>query len=349
MRGKRNSIIKILLILGSIVCAVLFVLFIKNEEKLTTERQRHVNELAEELQPVNEERRKWQDDDKAWKETLDKKTKGESCMLIAVDNMGKNLYDTVFTMMAQYGFKATFTLKDGQLPESPDVEEQSRVYINTEQFQEMLDAGWEYGISVSEPEITENGESDWLVRLDKAIESLNQGQVGVPGVVFASSSQYSADDDAELISRGFKEISVLDKDKASVITNTEEDFIHISSSFLNQNNMDIEQTMDKAASNRQSMAVTLNEVLRVSKDGDADVSLTKFTSFFNKLKGMEEQGLFQIMTYSEYYDYQKQLEQNKIKLLADYKEFKQEMKQKLAELDQQEQEIVKKTIPEGFH
>ncbi|MCR2020148.1 hypothetical protein NSB04_10450, partial [Blautia pseudococcoides] len=68
-----------------------------------------------------------------------------------------------------------------------------------------------------------------------------------------------------------------------------------------------------------------------------------------KLKGMEEQGLFQIMTYSEYYDYRKQLEQNKIKLLADYKAFKQEMQQKMAELDQQEQEIVKRTIPEGFH
>lgn len=339
------------MILGSVICAVLFLLFIKNEEKLTAERQKHVNELAKELQPVNEERKKWQDDDKDWKTTLDKKTKGESCMLLAVDNMGRNLYDTVFTMMAQYGFKATFTLKDGQLPVSPDEDDKTREYIHTEQFQEMLDAGWEYGISVSEPEITETeaGDYDWMAKLDEALTHLDQGQVGRPSVVFASATQYAAEDDAELINRGFKEVSILGKDKVPVITDEESDFLHIDSSFLNQNNMGIEQTMDKAVANRQSMAVTINEVLRVSKDGDADVSLTKFTSFFNKLKGMEEQGLFQIMTYSEYYDYQKQLEQNKIKLLADYKEFKQQMQQKMAELDQQEQEILKKTIPEGFH
>ncbi|MCR2018945.1 hypothetical protein NSB04_04180, partial [Blautia pseudococcoides] len=133
---------------------------------MTAERQQHVNELAKELQPVNGERKKWQDDDKAWKATLEKKTKGESCMLLGVDSMGRNLYDTVFTMMAQYGFKATFTLKDGQLPISPDVEEASREYIDTEQFREMLDAGWEYGISVSEREITgeDAGEDDWLTR-----------------------------------------------------------------------------------------------------------------------------------------------------------------------------------------
>ena len=61
---------RILLILGSVICAVLFSLFIRNEEKLTAERQQHVNELAKELQPVNGERKKWQDDDKAWKATL---------------------------------------------------------------------------------------------------------------------------------------------------------------------------------------------------------------------------------------------------------------------------------------
>lgn len=272
-------------------------------------------------------------------------------MLLAVDNMERNLYDTVFSMMSQYGFKATFTLKDGQIPVSPDEDDNTREYIHTEQFQEMLDAGWEYGVSVSEPEITEaeSGEYNWLAKVDEALARLDQGQIGRPSVVFASASQYAAENDAELVNRGFREVSILSRDKVPVITDEESDFLHIDSSFLNQNNMGIEQTMDKAASNRQSMAVTINEVLRVSKDGDADVGLTKFTSFFNKLKGMEEQGLFQIMTYSEYYDYQKQLEQNKEKLLAEYKEFKQEMKRKLAELDQQEQEIVERTMPEGFH
>ena len=342
MKRKFKLIIKSLLFLGSILCAILFVLFIKNEEKLAVKRQEQVNELAVKLQPVNEERKKWQDEDKAWKDSMDKKIKGESCMLIAVDNIERNLYDTIFTMMAQYGFKATFTLKDGQLPESPDTEDKDRTYINTEQFQEMLDAGWEYAVSVTEPEITEAEQNNWIEQVDAVIGRLNEGKIGLTSVIFTTASQYSAENDPELISRGFREVSILNKEKASVITDSEEDFLHIDSCFLNQNNMDIEQTMDKAASGRQSMAVTVNEVLRISKDGDTDVSLTKFTSFFNKLKGMEEQGLFQIMTYSEYYDYQKQLEINKEKLLAEYKEFKQEMKVKMAELDQQEQEIVKK-------
>ena len=363
MRGKKNVFANILLFLGSVGCAILFILFIRKEEGLTAVRQAEVNALTEDLKPINDERKKWQDEDKQWQKTLDEKTNGESCMLLAVDSMERNVYDTIFVMMAQYGFKATFTLKDGQMPEDPETKERDKVYIDSEQFQEMLDAGWEYAVSVSEPETSgeaEDGQAGqheeaddsvteqegWITQLDAALARLEENKLEQPLTVFAPPSRYSAGDDAELIERGFKGISIVNSNKTPTIAQTEGDLLHIDSSLLTQNNMSIEQVMDTAAANRQSMAVTVNKVLRISKDGDSDVSIVKFTSFFNKLKSMEEQGLFQIMTYSEYYDYQRQLARNKGKLQNEYKAFKQEMGKRMAELDQQEEEIVSKTRTE---
>lgn len=133
----------------------------------------------------------------------------------------------------------------------------------------------------------------------------------------------------------------------AVVGERAEDIFQIDSVLLNQGNNSIEQLLDQAAANRQSIAVSINNVIRISKDSDTDVSLTAFSSFLNRVKTLEEQGLFQVMTYSEFQEYQIQKEKDTARLTKQYSEFKSEMQVRMEEIDQEEKEIVERVMQEG--
>lgn len=348
MNKSVRVFLKALLILAVVAGLVFAVWIIKQDEAETAERQMAVDELEAELQPLLEERSEWKEKDTEWQKKLEERTKGESCMLISIDNMDKNLYDTIYMMLAPYGMRATFSLKGGHTLSDPEAQEKEKDYIDTEQFQEMLDMGWEYAVSVDDvdedEEETDTEESSYLERLDAVLQGLEYQGLEQPKTVFLAAAENSDEVKAGLIARGFTMENVISTKSDVFIGEMTEDIFQIDSVVLSQGNTTIEQLMDQAAANRQSIAVSINDVLRISKDSDADISLTGFSSFLNRLRTMEEQGLFQIMTYSEFYEYQKQLERDTVRLTKQYSEFKSEMKARMEEIEQEEQEIVERVM-----
>lgn len=348
MNRSARVFLKALLILATVAGLVFAAWIIKQDEVETEERQAAVDELEEELKPLLEERAVWKEKDDEWKKRLDEKVKGESCVLISIDNMDKNLYDTIYMMMAPYGMRATFSLKGGHILSNPDAEAKEKDYIDTEQFQEMIELGWEYAVSADDLEEDAEGteEITYLERLDEALQGLENQGLEQPQTVFLNTADYSQEVKAGLIERGFTMANVISTKTDAVIGERAEDIFQIDSVLLNQGNNSIEQLLDQAAANRQSIAVSINNVIRISKDSDTDVSLTAFSSFLNRVKTLEEQGLFQVMTYSEFQEYQIQKEKDTARLTKQYSEFKSEMQVRMEEIDQEEKEIVERVMQE---
>jgi len=363
-RGVR-IFLKVLLVLATVAGLVFAVWIIRQDEAETAERQEAVDELEVELRPLLDERAEWKEKDSEWKKKLDEKIKGESCMLISIDNMDKNLYDTIYMMMAPYGMRATFSLKGGHTLSDPEAQGKEKEYIDTEQFQEMQDMGWEYAVSVDsqedgepeeeteeESEEESEGELSYLERLDAALQGLENQGLEKPKTVFLEAADDSEEVKAGLIERGFVMENVVSEKTDTVIGEKTEDIYRIdsvlldqsNSVLLDQNNSSIEKVLDQAAINRQSLAITVKNVTRITKENDTSVSLTVFSSFLNRLRMLEEQGYFKVMTYSEFNEYQKQREKDKVRLTKKYSEFKSEMKARLEEIEKEEQEIVARVM-----
>lgn len=343
-RGARK-LLTAFMILATLAGIAFAVWLIRQDEIESAVRQETVDMLTERLKPLTNERAEWKKKDQKWKKKLDAKIKGESCMLISIDNMDKNLYDTIYMMLAPYGMKATFSLKGGHTLSDP--EEKEKDYLDSEQFQEMQEVGWEYAVSAENAETDEESDEEseeepapFLERLDAALQGLDAQDIKHPKTVFLNASDSSQEVLSGLQERGFTMASVVSSNEVPVIADVTEGIYQIDSALLNQDDTEIEQMMDKAAANSQSMAVSVNNVVRISKDGETDVSLTKFSSFVNRLRIMEEQGLFRVMTYSEFYDYQKQRKKDIVQLEEKYRKFRSEMQERIAQIDEEEQNIV---------
>lgn len=365
----RNRLITALLILLSFGGIALSVLFLRREQEEALERQQKVSKLAADLQPINEQRKEWQNKDKEWQAKLAEEKLGKSCILLSFDNMSSELYETMYEMMDQYGFRATFALRNGKLP---DWEEG---LLDGDEMREMLHSGWEYALSIGEDPVssveeeddyytyeeemetetetaaeTEQEQQSFLELVDDALTAISEAGMELPATLFCTEEQFAEASGTAIAAKGFSMVQVLDEDGFPVIAEKGESLWRIDAGLYKQKDMDLEQTLDQAIENKESVAISINEVLKISKDAEYDLSLVKFSSLLNYLKGMEEQGLINILTYSEFYQHEEQLAEAYEALTKEYAAFRQEMNDAVAALDEQEQQVVEEArsteIPE---
>ncbi|MDO4299200.1 MAG: polysaccharide deacetylase family protein [Lachnospiraceae bacterium] len=351
-----NRLITALLILLSAAGIVLAVLFLKKEQELETERQTRVAKLSAQLQPLNEKRNEWQAQNKEWQNRLAEKKKGKSCILLSFDNMSETLYETMFDMMDQYNFRATFALRNGIVPSWEEG------YLTSEEFDEMMRRGWEYALSIGEmpePSLDEEEDRDYREeqeseseteqggkpesfqsRINDALASLEAAGMELPTTILCTAEQYEEIGETVLARKGFQMAGVIDEESFPSIAGKGDFIWRIDCGLYKQKDVDIETVLSVAIDNSESVAISINEVVKISKDASYDLSLMKFSSLLNYLKGQEEQGRINVLTYSEYYQYQEEQEREYEALTAEYAAFRQEMNSDMAALDAMEQEIV---------
>lgn len=389
MRGLHKAV-TVVLILLCIAGGIFMVLFLQNEEKLAAKRQQEIGEVEKELEPVNEERRQWEKKNKEWQATLADKQKGRTCVLLSFDNMSRELHDMIFDLMDQYGFRGTFAMRNGRMPswEMKKGDEDS----SGEMMQELLDAGWDYAVSVgAEPEDkeeeteyqrdfsdefgeeileseteeasegiasasgetqTDEGETEseteaagFLVELDAALNRMSENGYEQPMTVFCTRDQYQEVTEGELSDRGFAMVSVKNPEEIPVINPEQEqpDGIRvIDTGVYTQRVENLENQLDGMIARQQSVAISINEVVKISKDMDYDLNLTTFTSLLNYLKELESDRKINVLTYSEYQQYEQLRQESYEAALAEYAAFREEMLAALEELDMKEASIVRK-------
>lgn len=351
-----NRLVTVLLILLSAAGIALAAKFLRHEQELDNARQAKVSNLASQLQPINEKRLEWQAKDKEWQASLEEKKKGTPCILLSFDNMGSSLYETMYEMMEQYGFRATFTLRNGWIPAEDEG------LITGEEMREMLHRGWEYALSIGEDPVPEEDEEDddywyqeeetetesetdaealsFMARVDNSLDAISDAGLELPETLFCTGDQYEETTDTKLAGRGFKMVRVLSEDGFPVIGEQGDKIWKIDGGLYNQKDTDIEDVLDQAVQNKNSVSVSINEVLKISKEPEYDLSLMKFSSLLNYLKGLEEQGAINVVTYSEFYQYEEEQAAEYDALTKEYAAFRQEMNEDIKALDAQEAQIV---------
>lgn len=376
---KRHKILTFIFILLTAAGVVLGAVFLREEARLEQQRQMRVTELSQKLQPFNEERKQWEAQDKEWVAKLEEQRKGRPCVLLNFDSMSSNLYETIFEMMEQYGFRGTFAFRNGRLPGSRMTD------VTRYEFDELMHSGWEYALSFGEErevdetlsywerkeeeleeeqekekqsdellslEIPENSEGQetaqtYLEQLDSYIALLQANGVTLPTTLFCDGDQYVQTTEEALAQRGFQMVCVKEEESFPQIGERGTQIWKIDSGVYKQKDEDIVKELDKILTGGGSVAIFINDVQKLSKDASYDLSLTKFTSLLNYLKGKEEQGEIYLLTYSELNQYEEQQAQEYETMTREYAAFHQEMDAALEELDQSEQAIVEKLREQG--
>lgn len=360
---KRNRFVTLVLVLLCIAGGVVGAAFLTKEQKLEQTRQRQVAALSARLEPLSDQRRKWEEKEKQWQRQLEEQKTGRPCVLLNFDNMGDNLCETIYDLMDQYGFRGTFSLRNGRLPGD------RRADISKSEFEDLLFDGWEYALSFGEEweqeeeigywerkELEESEseteakakkndsepeeEQSFLEQLDGAVERLEKKGMSVPEIVFCDSEQYGEVSDAALARRGFKMVCVKDDEELPVIGERGSRIWRIDCGVYMQKSAEAEIQIQEAVEKGQSLAIFINDVHKVSQDVDYDLSLTRFTSLLNCLKKLEEEGEIYVITYSELDQYEEQQRKQYEDLLRQYQAFREERAEAESGLNQKETEIV---------
>ncbi len=376
-RGKKAlTCLLILLCLAGVGFAAWF---LRQEQKLASERQQEISQVAAELEPINQERRQWEQKDKEWQKTLADKQKGRTCVLLSFDNMTRELYDTIFSQMDQYGFRGTFMMRNGQMP-SWEAEKNDEL-SSGEMMQELLDAGWDYAVSVGEmsdgseeqteyqrdfsdefgeelltieseigeenteilSEETETDAVGFAASLDAALASMGERGYAQPLTVFCTQEQYSEMTAQAFADRGFAMVSVKNTEEFPAINTEQQDGLRIiDTGVYTQRDENLEKQLDVMVSKQQSVAILINEVVKISKNIDYDLNLTTFTSLLNYLKELESDRKVNVLTYSEYQQYEQLRQESYEAARKEYAVFREEMQAAIEKLDQQEAAIAQK-------
>lgn len=386
---RLHKAVTFLLIVLCIVGAVFSYQFLKKEQQRAAMRQQEINEVSKQLEPINQKRREWEKQDKAWQTTLAEKQTGRTCVLLSFDNMSRELYDTIFELMDQYGFRGTFAMRNGKMPSWET--EKNDEYTSSEMMQEMIDAGWDYALSIGE-EVSEENEEEthytpdfsdefgdlaaqsemvseeesensdqetsmeetesetepqgYAAQLDEAVTRLSENGYTQPSTLFCTKEQYEDVTEKELTNLGFTMVSVADTQEHPVIdqkANEEEPskLWVIDTGVYTQRDDQMEKELDAIIAKQQSVAISINDIVKISRDIDYDLSLTAFTSLLNYLKELEAERKINVLTYSEYYQYEQLRKEAYENALAEYAAFREEMLAALESLDVQEGQIAK--------
>lgn len=386
---RLHKAVTFLLIVLCIVGAVFSYQFLKKEQQRAAMRQQEINEVSKQLEPINQKRREWEKQDKAWQTTLAEKQTGRTCVLLSFDNMSRELYDTIFELMDQYGFRGTFAMRNGKMPSWET--EKNDEYTSSEMMQEMIDAGWDYALSIGE-EVSEENEEEthytpdfsdefgdlaaqsemmseeesensdqetsmeetesetepqgYAAQLDEAVTRLSENGYTQPSTLFCTKEQYEDVTEKELTDLGFTMVSVADTQEHPVIdqkANEEEPskLWVIDTGVYTQRDDQMEKELDAIIAKQQSVAISINDIVKISRDIDYDLSLTAFTSLLNYLKELEAERKINVLTYSEYYQYEQLRKEAYENALAEYAAFREEMLAALEALDVQEGQIAK--------
>ena len=360
---RMNGFVTFLLVILSVAGIGLAAVFLKHENQLAAQRQQKMAQLNEQLQPINAQRKELQEKDKTWQKSLEEEKKGKPCVVLCFNTMEEEVYDTMYDMMEQYGFRGTFALKDGHVPGYSDDA------VTGSEVSEMLDDGWEYALAedlnagkTTEDELSflnetetetgtdqeeaeesseEGSNASFREQLDAHISTLDEYQMSRPQTIFCTQQQYDQLSTADLTEKGIQAVCILNEAEFPILEESEEDNVRVlQAGVYTQQDMKVEETLTNAINNNKSMVICMNSVKKISEDAGYDLSITKFTSLLTTLKNLEDQGEIYVLTFSELLQYEDQKDQSYEKLASQYAKFKEEMNQKLKELNQQEQQAV---------
>lgn len=268
--------------------------------------------------------------DQEWQRKLEKKKNGNTDVVIVADNIARSLYQTVYPRMQEMSWQGVMVLSDGEIPgKQPDT-------MSRDQFEEMLENGWNYAFGVSEPLEDEGDISAWMQAFDQAVTKWEDAGIDNPGIAVCQTGQFSeAIKNAmkqELQSRGFRALFVIcenDSDRAGAF---DESWNELESVLLRQDYSNVTTLMNEAMGEGKSMSVTLGLVTEEPQDTSRELTPEKFEQFLSQMQDMQENG-YHVLSYTDYESDRKASNEELAQVQKEYEIFLQEKEQKIKELE----------------
>lgn len=337
---KMNIGISGVLIFLSVIGIACGIFFLHRENRLAAEQRTRTRQMARELAPIQEQRRQIKALDDEWQSRLEEAKWGKPCVILLFNTMNRELYSVIYDLMEQYGFHGTFVLQNGNLPGG------NRSLISRGEVSALLNVGWDYAIAENvnagkegnNELATGEADTDWADMLDRHLASL--GTMSRPSTLLCTESQYAKITNEYLIEREFKNVCVLNMTDFPTLAKPEGDVWLLDAGVYTENDSKVLNTLSAAVKTGRSMMICINEIVSESEAADYNLTVNKFQSLLTSLKALVDQEIMDVRTISEYRQYEEEILKGYRELEMQYAAFREEMDQKITELDEQEQAIL---------
>lgn len=224
------------------------------------------------------------------------------CIMLNFDNCRRdNLYEKVYPLLSEYGFKGTFALSKKMLDNDNSI-------ISKTQLQELIENGWDYaiygGIGTRPSSITDYSlYSDWRAYIKALVDSIIADGFSIPTAYFcpnnASSSQLIAVQ-KELgikMNRCSNGAKITDFYTDSFETNTIQ-IRDIENSSLET----VKSEIDKCIREGNVLSIFTHQIVTDVDLNGLNVSEATYRSMLDYIKSKVDEGLVKVITYKEFID-----------------------------------------------
>ena len=289
-RMRRNRILTVILISSVIVVGVLFVIYkAQIRKEMVLQKKLAFEEKEDEIEKYQQEKKRKQMVDEI-ESQINRKQRELQTIIIVVNNIDRSLYDIIYPQMKKFGYKGVFVLMDGKVPG------ENANDISWEEYQEMLNDGWEYAVGISQDT---RDVSLWNQELNNAIECWKEKGIVQPSVYFdeIEGNQIRLYDDLKRC--GFTSIIENNNSETCLVKENTENILVIKSLNLKEKYSGVSKTMRNVCSTGKSLSISLPCIRDEINDENEELSVSKLEIFLGQLTEMEQYG-YNIRTDKEY-------------------------------------------------
>ncbi|MCI6675658.1 MAG: hypothetical protein MSG78_01905 [Clostridiales bacterium] len=311
-----------------ILVIVLAVLLIGNEKE-ETKKQHALAEQAAYVNGLKKNISKTQKEIQTLKEDREKSINKKVSITLCVEQTDASLYEQVKPVFDSYGMQGMFVIKNGALPGSKNV-------ITREQYDEMIEQGWEAAIGTWD-DLNLEREKDrevWTERLDTLIAEMNEQKIAVPNRYYFKRGSYSEECKEELQKRGFSLICHYEQVASFYGIEWNKNWNPIGVYQISQENYDIEEIMKQLQEHKASVLFGTRNV-GISGSNSLDCSISSYRTVLQSLQEMQEEGSVEVVSASKLYETRLKTYTNANKEDDSYQKELQEKKDKLKELQEE--------------
>lgn len=322
-------------------------LFIRKDQQDTQIQSAQMLEDSRRLTQLTIESDDLKDKDTAMLTEMEEKKYAQTCIMFRFENLNRNLYDVIVPLMDEYGYAGNLTLTDGVIPSSDEITSSEDV-ITVNEFQKLCERGWDYSLEDSNvvkypDEISDNLSDSWIANLDQGLLELNTAGIAVPSTFLCNMKDSDSKVNDVLRERGFQLISMNDGDCQSLNQKLTMADFSAKSERLYTGDSVVLGTIDAAIQEKYHVIVEVGQVIAGNKD-ENNVDLEKFIKFLEYLKELEASEEIQVMTFTEFSDYEQTVDEQLAELQKAYDEEKATIDKRLEEIEKESAEIKAKRM-----
>ena len=322
----------------ALALTILLALMIYFQSKENAKKLEEIKQIAKQLQPYEQEKFRVETEITKLERIYKWKIKGDSRVILFFDQMDHNLFEEVYPLLSQYGYKGVFVLKDGKLPGDEGM-------ISKEQYEILLDNGWEAALGGNEEMGQQSGykKEQWVKYLDSYIKKLKAVGLAVPKIYCYGKGEHQDGFDEILKEKGFTMVRQYDVSRTSVANGSlAKALSYIQCVPIYSGQSSVMESLINFASNHQSISISTRYVEKMPTDLSIDTKIDKYILLLDYLGELETENQVKVVTFTEYSQYQRKLSIISRKYKMEWTNKVKELNLRLDEIDDTIDKIRKK-------